>query len=72
MVFPTNDSATDLNFGITGMEHLQNAYNTAQDLYLSLASCLCKPEATLKLNGRTFKIIKMLGEGAFLISTLVT
>lgn len=36
-----------------------------QDSISTLKSCFCQPDATLKLNGRTFKIIKLLGEGGF-------
>lgn len=42
---------------------LQSALSTAQDLYVSLASCLCRPDATLALNGRRYKLLRMLGEG---------
>lgn len=39
----------------------------AQDTLFALASCVpCGPSSsTLKLNGRTFKIVKLLGEGGF-------
>ncbi|KAH9819725.1 kinase-like domain-containing protein [Melampsora americana] len=36
-----------------------------QDSISTLKTCFCQPDATLKLNGRTFKIIKLLGEGGF-------
>lgn len=46
---------------------LQGLLSTAQDLYVSLASCLCRPDASIKLNGRTFKLLKLLGEGQSLL-----
>ncbi|CAG7849600.1 Serine/threonine-protein kinase 16; AltName: Full=Myristoylated and palmitoylated serine/threonine-protein kinase; Short=MPSK; AltName: Full=Protein kinase PKL12; AltName: Full=TGF-beta-stimulated factor 1; Short=TSF-1; AltName: Full=Tyrosine-protein kinase STK16; AltName: Full=hPSK [Serendipita indica DSM 11827] len=37
----------------------------AQDAIWALTSCVCKPSATVKVNGRTYKIVKALGEGGF-------
>ncbi|KDE05248.1 NAK protein kinase [Microbotryum lychnidis-dioicae p1A1 Lamole] len=36
-----------------------------KDTFYALTSCFCQQDATLKLNGRSFKIIKVLGEGGF-------
>ncbi|SDA03018.1 BZ3500_MvSof-1268-A1-R1_Chr11-1g03263 [Microbotryum saponariae] len=36
-----------------------------KDTFYALTSCFCQQDATLKLNGRSFKIIKLLGEGGF-------
>ncbi|CAH7666623.1 NAK protein kinase [Phakopsora pachyrhizi] len=36
-----------------------------QESIASLTGCLCQTQASLKLNGRTFKIVKLLGEGGF-------
>ncbi|WWC61092.1 uncharacterized protein I303_103670 [Kwoniella dejecticola CBS 10117] len=33
--------------------------------YAQDAVCICKPDATLKINGRSYKIEKLLGEGGF-------
>ncbi|GAA5853877.1 hypothetical protein JCM5353_003719 [Sporobolomyces roseus] len=37
----------------------------AQDVFYALIGSCCKTDATLKLNGRSFKILKLLGEGGF-------
>ncbi|KAI5116398.1 hypothetical protein M0805_005866 [Coniferiporia weirii] len=37
----------------------------AKDAVWALTSCLCHPSAKVKINGRTFKIVKVLGEGGF-------
>lgn len=44
---------------------LNDVFHSLQESFSSITSCLCQPEATLKLNGRTLKIIKLLGEGGF-------
>ena len=36
-----------------------------RDAAFALTSCLCAPSSTIKLNGRSFKIVKLLGEGGF-------
>ncbi|ORX39901.1 putative serine/threonine-protein kinase [Kockovaella imperatae] len=43
----------------------------AKDAMLSLTQCICKPDATLKINGRSYKIEKLLGEGGFSFVYLV-
>lgn len=37
----------------------------ATDFATSLCSIICKPSSELKINGRTFQIVKLLGEGGF-------
>ncbi|KAG6374367.1 other/NAK protein kinase [Boletus reticuloceps] len=37
----------------------------AKDALWALSSCLCQQSAKIKINGRTFDIIKVLGEGGF-------
>nr|XP_019042256.1 NAK protein kinase [Kwoniella bestiolae CBS 10118]OCF21186.1 NAK protein kinase [Kwoniella bestiolae CBS 10118] len=37
----------------------------ARDAVVTLTQCICKPDATLKINGRQYKIEKLLGEGGF-------
>ncbi|KAF9243438.1 protein kinase [Melanogaster broomeanus] len=37
----------------------------AKDAIWALSSCLCQQSARVKINGRTFNIIKVLGEGGF-------
>lgn len=37
----------------------------AQDAVLALTSCICQSSATIKVNGRSYKIIRILGEGGF-------
>ncbi|KAG6845468.1 hypothetical protein H0H87_008828 [Tephrocybe sp. NHM501043] len=37
----------------------------AKDAIYALTSCLCQQSAKVKINGRTFQIIKVLGEGGF-------
>ncbi|KAG9038734.1 hypothetical protein FS837_001194 [Tulasnella sp. UAMH 9824] len=36
-----------------------------QDAVFALTSCICQPSATIKVNGRSFKILRILGEGGF-------
>ncbi|GAA5933799.1 uncharacterized protein JCM15063_000469 [Sporobolomyces koalae] len=38
---------------------------SAQDALYALVGSCCKTDTTLKLNGRSFKILKLLGEGGF-------
>ncbi|THH13961.1 hypothetical protein EW146_g6316 [Bondarzewia mesenterica] len=44
---------------------LDNIKFYTKDAFTSIASCLCQQQTKLKINGRTFKIIKVLGEGGF-------
>ncbi|KLO06099.1 Pkinase-domain-containing protein [Schizopora paradoxa] len=44
---------------------LDSVKERIKDAIYALSSCLCRPSATVKINGRTFKIIKVLGEGGF-------
>ncbi|KAJ3562949.1 hypothetical protein NP233_g9255 [Leucocoprinus birnbaumii] len=48
---------------------LSNAIETfkdqARDAFWALSSCLCQRTPSVKINGRTFKIVKVLGEGGF-------
>ncbi|KAF5359689.1 hypothetical protein D9756_003082 [Leucocoprinus leucothites] len=48
---------------------LSNAIDTlkdqARDAFWALSSCLCQQTPSVKINGRTFKIVKVLGEGGF-------
>ncbi|CED83691.1 other nak protein kinase [Phaffia rhodozyma] len=44
---------------------LDRAKFYATDFATSLCSVLCKPSSELKINGRTFQIVKLLGEGGF-------
>ncbi|OAV91744.1 NAK protein kinase [Puccinia triticina 1-1 BBBD Race 1] len=44
---------------------LNEVFQSLQESLSSITSCFCQPEATLKLNGRTLKIVKLLGEGGF-------
>ncbi|EGG07965.1 uncharacterized protein MELLADRAFT_47963 [Melampsora larici-populina 98AG31] len=44
---------------------IETLSHVIQDSISTLKGCFCQPDATLKLNGRTFKIIKLLGEGGF-------
>ncbi|KAH8929291.1 Pkinase-domain-containing protein [Atractiella rhizophila] len=39
--------------------------DTVRDAFYAISSCFCPSDAHLKLNGRTFKILKLLGEGGF-------
>ncbi|SPC67541.1 related to Prk1p [Ustilago sp. UG-2017b] len=52
---------------------LGTLFERAQDAIFALSSCLpCTPEASvLKLNGRNFQIVKLLGEGGFSFVYLV-
>ncbi|KAF7316704.1 Pkinase-domain-containing protein [Mycena chlorophos] len=42
-----------------------NLVDQAKDALWALSSCVCQQSAKIKINGRTFKIIKILGEGGF-------
>ncbi|THV07287.1 other/NAK protein kinase [Dendrothele bispora CBS 962.96] len=44
---------------------LDNFKDQAKDALWALSSCLCQQSAKVKINGRTFNIIKVLGEGGF-------
>ncbi|KDQ59307.1 hypothetical protein JAAARDRAFT_154656 [Jaapia argillacea MUCL 33604] len=44
---------------------LDNIKDQAKDAIWALSSCICQRDAKIKINGRTFKIIKVLGEGGF-------
>ncbi|MBW0476959.1 hypothetical protein O181_016674 [Austropuccinia psidii MF-1] len=44
---------------------IEELSQTFQDSISSFINCFCQPKATLKLNGRNFKIVKLLGEGGF-------
>lgn len=37
----------------------------AKNAFLTLSACICAPSSSLKINGRTFRIVKLLGEGGF-------
>jgi len=51
------------------LNYLASAFDTlkdqAKDAIWALSSCLCQQSAKIKINGRTFNIIKVLGEGGF-------
>ncbi|KAI0635797.1 Pkinase-domain-containing protein [Trametes polyzona] len=42
-----------------------------KDAFWALSSCICQQAAKVKINGRTFKIIRVLGEGGFSFVYLV-
>lgn len=44
---------------------MDNIKNRIKDALWALSSCLCHPSAKIKINGRTYKIVKVLGEGGF-------
>ncbi|KAF7327977.1 Pkinase-domain-containing protein [Mycena kentingensis (nom. inval.)] len=44
---------------------LDTLKDQAKDAVYALTSCMCQQSAKVKINGRTFKIIKVLGEGGF-------
>ncbi|KAG5638475.1 hypothetical protein H0H81_012407 [Sphagnurus paluster] len=43
----------------------ENIKDQAKDALYAITSCLCQQSAKVKINGRTFQIIKVLGEGGF-------
>lgn len=43
----------------------------AKDALNVVSQCVCKPDATLKLNGRSYRIERLLGEGGFAFVYLV-
>ncbi|KAF8183384.1 other/NAK protein kinase [Pholiota molesta] len=44
---------------------LENFRDQAKDAIWALSACLCQQTPKVKINGRTFQIIKVLGEGGF-------
>ncbi|KAF8656189.1 hypothetical protein AX16_002627 [Volvariella volvacea WC 439] len=44
---------------------LESIKDQAKDAIWALSSCICQQSAKVKINGRTFQIIKVLGEGGF-------
>ncbi|KAG8788526.1 hypothetical protein FRC20_004740 [Serendipita sp. 405] len=47
------------------LRHLDSLKEQAKDALWAITSCAFKPAATVKVNGRTYKIVKPLGEGGF-------
>ncbi|THG97341.1 hypothetical protein EW026_g4636 [Hermanssonia centrifuga] len=47
------------------MHTLENVKYQVKDAFWALSSCICQQSAKIKINGRTFKIVKVLGEGGF-------
>ncbi|KAG6333022.1 hypothetical protein ID866_6066 [Astraeus odoratus] len=51
------------------LPQLMNAFDTlkeqAKDAIWALSSCICQQSARVKINGRTFNLVKVLGEGGF-------
>ncbi|TDL25672.1 protein kinase [Rickenella mellea] len=47
------------------MRALDNVKDQIKDALWAISSCICQPSAKVKINGRTFKIVKVLGEGGF-------
>lgn len=47
------------------MYQLEVLKDKVQDAVFALTSCICQPSATIKVNGRSFKILRILGEGGF-------
>ncbi|RXK39507.1 NAK protein kinase [Tremella mesenterica] len=43
----------------------------AKDAFVSISQCICKPDTTLKINGRSYHVKKLLGEGGFSFVYLV-
>ncbi|KAF9468001.1 other/NAK protein kinase [Collybia nuda] len=44
---------------------LESVKDQAKDAIYAMASCICHQSAKVKINGRTFQIVKVLGEGGF-------
>ncbi|KAF8525758.1 other/NAK protein kinase [Hysterangium stoloniferum] len=44
---------------------LDTLKDQAKDALWAVSSCVCQQSAKIKINGRTFKIVKVLGEGGF-------
>ena len=47
----------------TFLIYLDRARYYALDAVSTISQCLCKPDATLKISGRTYKVERLLGEG---------
>ncbi|KAM5538437.1 hypothetical protein V8D89_007770 [Ganoderma adspersum] len=47
------------------MHTLEGIKYQVKDAFWALSSCVCQQSAKVKINGRTFKIIRVLGEGGF-------
>ncbi len=44
---------------------IENLKDKIQDAIAALTSCAFQPTSKIKVNGRTFKIVRILGEGGF-------
>ncbi|KAH7098475.1 other/NAK protein kinase [Auriculariales sp. MPI-PUGE-AT-0066] len=44
---------------------VQRIWDAAQDALRAVTSCMCQQQAKLKINGRQYKLVKLLGEGGF-------
>lgn len=44
---------------------LDSLKDQAKDAFFALSSCICQQSAKVKINGRTYNIVKVLGEGGF-------
>ncbi|KAL5525660.1 hypothetical protein ACEPAG_6996 [Sanghuangporus baumii] len=53
------------------LQSLDGLKERAKDALYAFTSCLCHQSAKVKINGRTFKIVKVLGEGGFSFVYLV-
>jgi hypothetical protein len=51
----------------TVLIYLDRARYYALDAVSTISQCLCKPDATLKISGRTYKVERLLGEGGTLV-----
>ncbi|KAI9000612.1 Pkinase-domain-containing protein [Trametes punicea] len=47
------------------LQSLEGLKFQVKDAFWALSSCVCQQSAKVKINGRTFKIIRVLGEGGF-------
>ncbi|KAG8906340.1 hypothetical protein FRB99_007120, partial [Tulasnella sp. 403] len=60
--------ATTMDLVLSSLDSLRDK---AQDALFAITSCICQPSATIKVNGRSYKVLRILGEGGFSFVYLV-
>lgn len=70
--FPATINGPDHRMSPADHRHDVAAQFYISDFTSSLLSVVCQPSSALKINGRTFNVIKLLGEGGFSFVYLAT
>ncbi|CAG8591468.1 1804_t:CDS:2 [Acaulospora colombiana] len=61
----TEPQRTTMSYQDSILSRFDSLKEQAKDAIWALAGCACKPAATVKVNGRKYKIVRALGEGGF-------